>query len=54
MKVVWELSVDEAYAIVELLGSLPTKQGAYPLYERLKAESDAQVKQQQPEVATND
>lgn len=32
------VSLDEAVAIVNLIGSLPTSQGAYPLFEKLKAQ----------------
>ena len=33
-----EVSLEEAVAIVNLLGSLPTQQGAYPLWQKLKAQ----------------
>jgi hypothetical protein len=33
----------EAVAIVNLLGSLPTSQGGYPLWAKLKAQVEAQV-----------
>jgi hypothetical protein len=31
-----EMTLDEAVAIVNLIGSLPTAQGAFPLYTKLK------------------
>ena len=31
-----KVSLEEAVAIVNLLGSLPTAQGAYPLFQKLK------------------
>jgi hypothetical protein len=31
-----EITLDEAVAIVNLIGSLPTSQGAFPLYMKLK------------------
>ena len=31
-----EVTLDEAVAIVNLIGSLPTSQGAFPLYMKLK------------------
>jgi hypothetical protein len=31
-----EMTLDEAVAIVNLIGSLPTSQGAFPLYMKLK------------------
>jgi hypothetical protein len=33
-----EVSLEEAVAIVNLLGSLPTQQGGYPLWIKLKAQ----------------
>ena len=33
-----EMTLEEAVAIVNLLGSLPTSQGAFPLYVKLKAQ----------------
>jgi hypothetical protein len=33
-----EMTLEEAVAIVNLLGSLPTAQGAYPLFLKLKAQ----------------
>jgi hypothetical protein len=31
-----EVTLEEAVAIVNLIGSLPTAQGAFPLYNKLK------------------
>jgi hypothetical protein len=33
-----EVTLEEAVAIVNLIGSLPTAQGAYPLFAKLKAQ----------------
>ena len=33
-----ELTLEEAVAIVNLLGTLPTSQGAHPLWAKLKAQ----------------
>ena len=33
-----EVTLEEAVAIVNLLGSLPTSQGGYPLWQKLKAQ----------------
>ena len=33
-----KVSLEEAVAIVNLIGSLPTAQGAWPLFEKLKAQ----------------
>jgi hypothetical protein len=38
-----EVTLEEAVAIVNLLGSLPTNQGGYPLWAKLKAQVEAQV-----------
>ena len=38
MEVELKVTVEEAVAIVNLLGSLPTSQGAFPLYVKLKAQ----------------
>jgi hypothetical protein len=38
-----EVTLEEAVAIVNLLGSLPTSQGGYPLWQKLKAQVEAQV-----------
>jgi hypothetical protein len=32
------LTLEEAVGIVNLLGSLPTAQGAFPLFQKLKAQ----------------
>ena len=33
-----KVTLEEAVAIVNLLGTLPTQQGAYPLWQKLKAQ----------------
>ena len=33
-----KVSLEEAVGIVNLLGSLPTSQGAFPLFQKLKAQ----------------
>ena len=38
----------EAVAIVNLLGSLPTSQGGFPLWQKLKAQVEAQIPTDQP------
>ncbi len=38
MDVELKVSLEEAVAIVNLLGSLPTAQGAHPLWDKLKAQ----------------
>ena len=37
------LSLEEAVGIVNLLGSLPTSQGGFPLWQKLKAQVEAQM-----------
>jgi hypothetical protein len=44
-----EMTLEEAVAIVNLLGSLPTSQGGFPLWQKLKAQVEAQVPKEQPE-----
>lgn len=36
MEVELKMSLEEAVAVVNLLGSLPTQQGGYPLWLKLK------------------
>lgn len=44
-----KVSLEEAVAIVNLLGSLPTSQGAWPLFEKLKAQVEPHLpKPEQP------
>ena len=38
-----EVTLEEAVAIVNLLGSLPTSQGAHPLWVKLKAQVEPEV-----------
>ena len=38
-----KLSLEEAVAIVNLIGSLPTSQGGFPLWQKLKAQVEAQM-----------
>lgn len=44
------LSVEEVNGILQVLGELPTKSGAYVLLTKIKQQAEAQVaKQDQPE-----
>jgi hypothetical protein len=43
-----EMTLEEAVAIVNLLGSLPTSQGGFPLWQKLKAQVEAQIPTDQP------
>lgn len=38
------LSVEEVNAILNVLGDLPTKSGAYPLVLKIKDQAESQVK----------
>jgi hypothetical protein len=38
-----ELSVDEVNAILQVLGELPTKSGAWPLVVKIKEQAEPQV-----------
>jgi hypothetical protein len=40
-----KLTVDEANFVLQVLGELPTKSGAFPLVMKLKQQADAQVEQ---------
>ena len=37
------LTVEEVNAIMQVLGDLPTKSGAYPLAVKIKQQADSQV-----------
>ena len=37
------LTLEEAVALTNLVGSLPTAQGAYPLFQKLKSQVAPQV-----------
>lgn len=39
------LSVDEVNAILQVLGDLPSKTGAWPLIVKVKEQAEAQIKQ---------
>ena len=38
-----ELNLDEVAGILEVLGNLPTKSGAWPLIVKIKEQTDPQV-----------
>ena len=46
-----KVSLEEAVAIVNLIGSLPTAQGAWPLFEKLKAQVEPHVPKPETPVA---
>lgn len=45
------LTVEEINAILQVLGDLPSKTGAWPLIVKIKEQADAQL--QQPEEAAS-
>ncbi len=46
-EVTLNLTPGEVLAIMQVLGDLPTKSGAYPLVVKIKQQSDEQTKEQQ-------
>jgi len=46
-----EMTLEEAVAIVNLLGSLPTSQGAGPLWAKLKAQEEPMLPKPEPKEA---
>jgi len=44
------LSVDEVNGILQVLGELPTKTGAYVLLMKIKQQADEQVKPEEQEA----
>jgi hypothetical protein len=43
-----ELSIDEVNAILQVLGDLPTKTGAWPLVLKIKEQAEPQVPPSEP------
>ena len=43
-----ELSVEEVNAILQVLGDLPTKMGAWPLVLKIKEQAEPQVPKSEP------
>lgn len=43
MDIELKLSVEEVNGILNVLGELPTKSGAFPLAVKIKSQADAQV-----------
>lgn len=48
-EVILTLTVDEASAILQVLGNLPTSSGAWVLLQKIKAQAEASVLQEQKE-----
>ena len=43
-KITLDLTTEEVNAILQVLGELPTKTGAFPLVVKIKEQADAQTK----------
>lgn len=46
-----ELSLEEVNAIIQVLGDLPSKTGAWPLLQKIRMQAEVQVKEPPPEAA---
>ena len=49
MNIQLDLTVEEVNAILQVLGDLPTKTGAYPLVMKIKGQAEPQIPQEQPQ-----
>jgi hypothetical protein len=48
MDITLTVTTDEANAILQVLGQLPTSSNAYPLMMKIKQQAEAQVSQEDP------
>jgi hypothetical protein len=44
------LTVEEVNAILQVLGDLPTKTGAYPLVMKIKRQAEPQIPQEEAKI----
>ena len=44
------LTIEEVNGILQVLGDLPTKSGAYPLVMKIKEQADPQIPKEEPKV----
>jgi hypothetical protein len=44
MNIKIDLSLEEVNAVLEVLGNLPSKTGAWPLLQKIKAQAESQLK----------
>lgn len=51
MEITLKLSVEEVNGILQVMGELPTKTGAYPLVVKIKEQAESQLPQKE-EAAT--
>lgn len=42
------LTIDEVNGILQVLGDLPTKSGAYPLVMKIKEQAEPQIPKEEP------
>ena len=51
MEIVLKLSVEEVNSVLQVLGELPSKTGAWPLILKIKSQAEEQLpKQEEPPV----
>ena len=50
MTIKLELSIEEINGILQVLGDLPTKSGAYPLVMKIKEQAEPQIPQEEPKI----
>ena len=44
------LTIEEVNGILQVLGDLPTKSGAYPLVMKIKKQAEPQIPKEEPKV----
>lgn len=44
------LTIEEVNGILQILGDLPTKSGAYPLVMKIKEQAEPQIPKEEPKV----
>ena len=44
------LTIEEVNGILQVLGDLPTKSGAYPLVMKIKEQAEPQIPKEEPKV----
>jgi len=49
MEITLKLSIEEVNAVLQVLGDLPTKSGAWPLIVKIKEQAEPQVPKQEPQ-----
>ena len=53
MELTLKLTVDEVNSVLQVLGELPSKTGAWPLIMKIKQQAEAQV-EQKPEAPASE